>query len=230
VPPITPFVKALLISLLALFVAGAILQNFVGVPIVAMLVLTPIPLSPLTALQVFTHVLIEPPSEHSTWQLPISLLFLWLCLAPIEAHWGKARAIQLCLVAAVTGAAAAVLVGLVLPRFAGPLAGPGTMTLAAISAWVGTQGPHAVGGFGNTRFPVHYVLWFNLGLVFIGFLVSGNAANFAADLAAAGGGYLFARKVLLAPQRAPSRKRTSSSRLRLVKNDDDDDEPKHWLN
>jgi membrane associated rhomboid family serine protease len=228
-PPLTPFVRALLVTLIISFVVSAILENFVGVPVVQPLALQPVPLTALTALQVFSHVLIIPPDAGGVFSLLLSLLFLWICLVPIESSWSRTRAIQLTLAAAVGSSLPALLVGLVLPAYAGPVLGPSAITSAAVAAYVASLPSNAVLNFGQAGIPARNLLWFFIALDVMFFLVSKNAAQLAADFGALGTGLLFTRYVVLAPRRAP-RKRGGSSRLRLVKSDDDDEEPKRWLN
>jgi membrane associated rhomboid family serine protease len=232
-PPLTPFVRLLLIGLVASFVLTAVLQNFVGVPVVALLALNTTALSVATAWQVFTHVLVMDPSPNAVFQLLLSLLFLWWCLAPLEQQHGRTRAIQLTLIAAVSAALPALLVGLVLPGFAGLVGGPGAVTLAAIAAYVALLPSHAEMALGRLTIQPRHILWFNIALSFAGFLTTRNAAQMAADLGAIGGGFLFVRGLLMRPDKRPifGAKRSSGGRLRLVKReDDDDDEPKRWLN
>jgi membrane associated rhomboid family serine protease len=165
-------------------------------------------------------------------QLLLGSLFLWLCVVPVEASWGRTRAIQLSLAAAVGSAVPALLFGLLLPSFAGLVYGPGSITLAAIAGYVATVPRGALISFGSVGMPARSLLWTNIAISAMYFLVNKNGSALVADLGALGTGLLFARYVVLTPART-SRKRTSSSRLRLVKNDkndDDDDEPKHWLN
>jgi membrane associated rhomboid family serine protease len=228
-PPLTPFARALLIALVVSFVATAILENFVGVPVMMLLALLPTP-TVLTPLQVFSHLLVLPASGDGLFMLLLSSLFLWLCLVPVESSWGRTRAIQLTLAAAVGSAASALLIGQLVPSFAGLVFGPGSITLAAIAGYIATVPRHAVLSFGSFGMPARNLLWMNVALGVMYFLVYKNASSLAADLGAIGTGLLFARYVVMVPQKS-GKKRTSSSRLRLVKNeDDDDDEPKNWLN
>jgi hypothetical protein len=226
-PPLTPFVRAFLITLGASFVACAILTNFVNVPVIRMLALSTYPLTPWTALQVFTHALIIPP--EGAFALILAVVFVWWWLPHIESGWGRARTIQLCLVAVVCESVPTLLLGQLLPNYAGTVWGPSGISLASISAWVIMIGPDTRAGFANISFPARNWIWISLALTFINFISFKDVTHLVAELGAIGGGLLFARYVVSAPLKAP-RKRTSSSRLRLVKNDDDDDEPKTWLN
>ena len=231
-PPLTPYVRVLLIGLVASFVVTAVLQNFVGVPVVALLALNTTSLSVATLWQVFTHVLVMEPSPNVVFQLLLSLLFLWWCLAPVEQQHGRTRALQLTLVAALSAAIPALLVGLAMPGLGGLVGGPGAITLAAIAAYVALLPSHAEMALGRLTIQPRHILWFNIALSVVGFLTTRNASQLAADLGAIGGGFAFARGVLMRPAKRPifGAKRTSGGRLRLVKREDDDDEPKRWLN
>jgi membrane associated rhomboid family serine protease len=230
-PPLTPFVRVLLIALVASFVLGAILDNFMDAGVIRLFALNTTALSPFTALQVFTHTLVIPPLPGVVFQLLLSLLFLWWCLAPLEEQFGRARAIQLSLLGTVGAALPALAIGLVFPNFAGIVAGPGAITLAAIAAYVALLPGQAELNLGRFSIRARVILWLNIALSVVGFLTTKNAAQLGADLGAIGVGILFTRHVILAaPRRAAAARRGSNPRLRLVKKDDDDDEPKRWLN
>lgn len=231
-PPLTPYVRVLLIGLVASFVLTAVLQNFVGVPVVALLALNTTALSVATVWQLFTHVLVMDPSPNAVFQLALSLLFLWWCLAPLELQHGRTRALQLTVIAALAAAIPALVVGLLLPGLGGLVGGPGAVTLAAIAAYVALLPSHAEMALGRLTIQPRHILWFNVALSVAGFLTTRNASQLAADLGAIGGGFVFVRGLLMRPEKRPifGAKRTSGGRLRLVKREDDDDEPKRWLN
>src|SRR4051794_33266390 len=107
----TPFVRALLIALAALFVLTALLQNFAGVRVFEVLALNPTMLSVETAWQIVTHVLVVQPLPGSVVSLAFSLVFIWIILAPFEQRYGSDRAIQLSVVSAVAAALSVLLVG-----------------------------------------------------------------------------------------------------------------------
>jgi membrane associated rhomboid family serine protease len=218
----------MLIALLSLFVLAAILQNFVGIPVVAWLALDTDQLSPLTPLQLLTHVWVVPPEPSSVLWLGVSGYFLWLIMAPFEARYGQRRTIELTFVAALCAGLPALLVGHLVPGLAAPLAGPQTITLCAICAYAFLLPAHAEVSFFGWALPPRQLLWVILGFSVIGFLTSRNAAALAADLGAIGGGMAFVRYWMQrpGPRKGPKK---GSGRLRVVR-DDDDDGPKHWLN
>jgi membrane associated rhomboid family serine protease len=228
-PPLTPLVRALLITLVGLFVLFAILENFVQMPVLELFILEPRRLSPWTPLQLFTHVWILPPAPDAVFWLAFSGYFLWLILAPFEERYGRRRVIELVVVSAVSAGVPALVIGQIMPGFAGPIAGPQTITLCALSAYAVLLPPYAdVSFFGIMLRPKH-LLWVLLAFNAIGFLTSKNAALFAADLGAMGGGIAFVKYWMQRPPPRKSKKR-GPSKLRVVGGTDDDSGPKRWLN
>jgi membrane associated rhomboid family serine protease len=233
-PPLTPFVRTLLIAVSALFVLTAALQNFGGVPVFELLALNPTVLSVATLWQVFTHVLVVPPVPGSVLSLAFSLVFIWLILAPFEERYGRDRALQLSALSAVLAALSAVLVGQLMPSFGTYVAGPQTITLAAICAYAALLPSHAeVSFFGLFPMTPKVLVGIVAALSVVSFLTTRNASQLAADMGAIGAGIGFAKWWM---QRAPRRRsfdprRTprKGGRLKLVKSEDDED-PKHWLN
>jgi membrane associated rhomboid family serine protease len=227
-PPLTPFVKKLLITLAGLFVLTALLQNFAGVPVVPLLALDPDVLSPATLWQIFTNVLVQSPTQ--LFPLIINLLFIWLILPPFEDRYGKTRVIQLSLIATVCSSLSTILVGQLLPGYAMRIEGPGPITLAAISAYAVLLPPHAeVSFFGVLPMQSKHLLWVVVGLSVLGFITTLNLTSLASDLGAIGGGIGFVKWWM---HRRPPRKasqRKSSSRFRVVGRDD---EPPRggWMN
>ena len=228
-PPLTPLVRALLIALVGLFVLFAILENFAQLPVIELFILEPRRISIWTALQLFTHVWIVPPAPNAFFWLAFSGYFLWLILAPFEERYGARRVIELIVLAALTAGLPAVLVGQAMPAFAGPLAGPQTITLCALSAYAVLLPPYAdVSFFGIMLRPKH-LLWTLLAFSAIGFLTSRNAASFAADLGAMGGGIAFVKYWMQRPPPRKSKKRPAG-KLRVVGGTDEGSGPKRWLN
>jgi membrane associated rhomboid family serine protease len=233
-PPLTPFVRSLLIALGVIFVMGAVLGNFIGVPIVQLLALDPISVGVPTLWQVFTHALFLPPDSEAVFQLLLSILFIWWMLAPFEAEHGRARAIQLSIVATVAAALGALLVGQLLPaHFAAYVCGPSPITLAAFCGPPMLVPPNArlsVFGMFKVR-PIH-LIYFAMGLSVVYVLTTRNAAALAANLGAIGGGIGYVKLWMLRPppRNTPNKRQRmrESGRLRLVR--DDDDDPKRWLN
>jgi membrane associated rhomboid family serine protease len=226
-PPLTPFVRVLLIALLVVFVLAAVLTNFAGLPVVDFLELETRLLSPLTPVQLLTHVWVVRPDPNAVLWLALSGYFLWLILAQFESRYGTSRAVQLTLVAAVSAGVPALVVGLLAPRFAAPLAGPQTITLCAICAYAALLPRQAELNFFGWMLTPRHLLWVILGFSLIGFITSRNAAALAADLGAIGGGMAFVRYWMQRPP--PRRSAKKGGRLRVVRSDDDPG-PGRWLN
>jgi len=234
-PPLTPFIKSLLIALIALFVTEAILQNFLDVPVFQLLALNPSLLSYQTAWQLFTHVLIVPAQPTFIFSLLLSLLFIWWIMAPFEARYGRTRVIQICVVSAVSAALAAILAGQLAPAYGSLVFGPQTITLCGMCAYAMLLPPHAeLSFFGMFQMRPMQLIYLVAGFSLLSFLTSKNAAQLAADLGAIGGGIGFAKWWML---RAPRRKifgggkpkKRGGPQLKVVKGGGDD-EPKRWLN
>ena len=99
-PPLTPFVKKLLIALFGTWILQIILQNWGGVPAFEFLALDTARPGVRTLWQLGTHVFAFPTGPQAVFSMLIVLLFLWLMLAPFEQRFGEKRTIQLCIVAA----------------------------------------------------------------------------------------------------------------------------------
>lgn len=233
-PPLTPFIRSLLIGLSVLYVAEAILQNFLDVPVFQLLSLDPSGLSYWTLWQVVTHVLVVPPKPDYMFSLLVSMLFIWWIMAPFEARYGRTRVIQLCVVAAVSAAIAAIAAGQLAPAYGSLVFGPQTITVAGMCAYAMLLPPHAeLSFFGMFQMRPMQLIYVVAGFSIVNFLTSKNAAQLAADLGAIGGGIGFAKLWML---RAPRRKifgggkpkKRGGPQLKVVKGDDD--EPKRWLN
>jgi membrane associated rhomboid family serine protease len=230
-PPLTPVVRAQLIALVVIFVLAAILQNFVGISMIGLFALETRALSVLTPLQLFTHAFIVNPDPNAIFWLALSGYFMWLILAPFEQRYGARRTIELTIVSAVSAGVPALAAGLLLPRMAAPLAGPQTITLAAICAYAVLLPPYAeVSFFGWMLKPKHLLLVV-LGFSVIGFLTSVNLTALAADLGAIGGGMAFVRYWMQRPPPRRGSKQSKSPRLRVVDGGrEEDPAPGRWLN
>ncbi|MET0283388.1 MAG: rhomboid family intramembrane serine protease [Polyangiales bacterium] len=225
-PPLTPFVRKLLIALFAIFVIGALAQNFAGVPFMRLFALNTWELSVATVWQIFTNVLVQSPT--GVFPLLINLLFIWLILPPFEDRYGTQRTVQLLLTSTLCSSLAALALGQFAP---GILEGPGPLTLGAMSAYAVLLPPDAqVNFFGVLPMRSQHLLWVVVGLSVLGFIISKNLVSLASDLGAIGGGIGF---VKLWMQRAP-RKRTfqkkGAAKLRVVSRDDDERPKGGWMN
>ena len=230
-PPLTPFVKKLLIALVGLFIVTAVFDNFIGWRVSQLLALDPRFLTPLSLLQLFTHVFVLLPVPGAVFSLALSCVFIWWILAPFEDRYGATRIMQLIVVAAVGAGLCAIVAGQLLPGLAAPIAGPHTITLAAICAYAVLLPRHAeVSFFGLFPMRPQHLVLIVVAMSVLNFLTTRNAAALLADMGAVGGGIAFVKWWM---QKPPPRKRKAPSRkppkLRVVRRNDDDD-PKSWLN
>ena len=198
-PPLTPFVKKLLIGLLGAFVAQLVLEVWLGVPVSTLLALSTETVGVPTLWQLFTYVLVWPPSPSSVAWLLISLLFFWWMMAPFEQRHGAARTAQLCLVSTLSASVPALLAGLLWPSY--PLFGSNVILIGVIGAFAASMPRDAtISLFGLFPMrPVHLILLV-IGWSLLGFLASKNLSGFVADLGALGGGMAFMR-FLMRPRR-----------------------------
>ncbi|HEX5657676.1 MAG TPA: rhomboid family intramembrane serine protease [Polyangiales bacterium] len=227
-PPLTPFVKKLLITLFAIFVFAALATNFMGVPIVRLFALDTSQLSVATLWQIFTNVLVQSPT--GVFPLIINLVFIWLILPPFEDRYAAARTVQLLLAATVCSSLAALVTGLLIPSFAVALEGPGPLTLGAMSAYAVLLPPNAqVNFFGVLPMRSQHLLWVIVGLSVLGFITSKNLASLASDLGAIGGGIGFVKLWMQRPPRKRTFQKKATGKLRVVSRDDD--KPRGgWMN
>lgn len=226
-PQLTPFVRKLLIVLAVTFVVVAITNRLVY-PILGLLMLEPRVLSVATLWQIFTYVLVVPPS--SLLPLLISLLFIWWILPPFEERYGATRVLQLSALATVASALMAILAGQLFPDSSGPVSGPGPITLAAISAYAVLLPPHAeISFFGVVPMKARQLLWVVVGFSLLGFIVSWTISHLASDLGAIAAGVLFVKYWMQKPPRRRTFQRKPPSKLRVVGGADE--KPRGgWLN
>jgi membrane associated rhomboid family serine protease len=228
-PPLTPFVKKLLIALSTTFVVVAIVNRLVY-PVLELLWLETRVLSIATLWQVFTYVLVLPPT--SLFPLLLSLLFIWWILPPFEERYGPARVFQLALIGTLGSALLALLAGVLFPGSAAPVSGPGPITLAAMSAYAVLLPPYAeVSFFGVLPMKARQLLWVIFGFSLLGFLTSWSATHLASDIGAIGAGVAFVKFWMQKPPRRRTfdRKPGKPSKLRVVGRDDE--KPgSGWLN
>ncbi|MGB0680186.1 MAG: rhomboid family intramembrane serine protease, partial [Polyangiales bacterium] len=193
-PRLTPFVRQLLIVLFGLYVTELIVDNWVGFPMFRWLALDPYVLGVHTLWQVWTHVLVVPPTANHVFAFLINLVFLWWIASPFEERYGGRRTAQLCVVAALSAALPAVLVGQLLPGGSAPLFGSGPLTLAAIAAFAyGFRHQGQLSLFGVVSLKPMHVIYLLLGISLLFFLASRNLVELVADVGAVGGAILFVR-------------------------------------
>lgn len=230
-PPLTPFVKRLIITLATAFVLELVLTNFMGVPVVQLLALWPSALGVHTLWQLLTYVLVEPP--QAVGSVLIGLVFMWLIVSPFELRFGSRRTLELTLLATLAASLASVGVGLIASE-SPPLFGSNPIAYAGMAAMA-----RSIGGggrlslFGVANVTPNQLLGLLAGLSFIMFLASRDHTQLVASLAAlaAGVGYVeWMRKGPSMFKRSPKVRRGA---LRVVaggrEGGRDSDRPK-WLN
>ncbi|MEM7435150.1 MAG: rhomboid family intramembrane serine protease [Myxococcota bacterium] len=231
-PPLTPFVKKLLITLFAAWIVQIILQNWVGVGIVELLALRTGSIGLPTVWQLFTHVLAAPTELGYMFSMLITLVFLWWMLAPFEQRFGQKRTIQLCVVSVLASGIAGILVGLLLAG-SQRMYGAGAIIYTAIAAFAWSyRGRGRMSFFGVIDMKAEHIIYLVVALSGLRFLISRDLVTFAADLAAIGAGIGFIEWMKRPPRRRriPKRKRPRKRKSSLdVIEGGRADEPR-WLN
>lgn len=235
-PPLTPVVRVTLIVLFVGFVLQSILEGASGIPVYAYAGLH-YDLAPGLAWQWATYPLIEIPSDGMVIARALSLLMIYLWLAPFEVELGARNTIVIIVLGVIGGAVLPLLFGFAVPSLSVPWAGSSVIFWAAMGGLVvRTKGR-----------PLQLFLlpamtaW---GLVAVFLVIEALQCTWLrtptpllASLGALGAGYAFTYRLVEGPKRAaPStsggrKKRTSGARLQVIRGgrDDDDDKPR-WLN
>ncbi len=227
-PPLTPFVKKLLIALFAAWIGQILLQNWLGVPVFDALALNTVALGVHTLWQIGTHIFAAPTGPQYVFSMLITLVFLWWMLAPFEQRFGQKRTIQLCVVAALSSAILAIVVGLLLssPQ---ALFGAQAILLGSIAAFAWSyRGQGRMSFFGVIDMKPVHIIYLVLALSALMFITSGNAVSFAADLGAIGGGMGFIEWLRKPPGKRRRRKRKKKGPVGVIAGGRTD-EPR-WLN
>lgn len=228
-PPLTPFVKKLLIALFGAWIAQIILQNWAGVPIFELLALDTASPGVATLWQLGTHVFAFPTGPQAVFSMLIMLVFLWWMLAPFEQRFGEKRTIQLCVVAVLSSAVLALIIGLLVPN-PSALYGAQAMLLGSIAAFAWSyRGQGRMSFFGVIDMKPVHIIYLVLALSALMFITSGDAVALAADIGAIGGGMAFIEWL----RRPPGRRRRPKPRKKKSSFDvvqgGRADEPR-WLN
>ena len=226
-PRLSSVVKKLIIGLLVAYVAQLVLDNWVGVPIVSLLAMTP---GSVALWQLFTYVLVD--SSHPLMFL-IGLVFIWWALSPFEIGYGPTRTLQLCLASVLAASIPAYVVGMAIPG-SPPLFGSQPLWFGGIAAITWIQRDQQMSLFGVLAMTAKQFLLLLLGLSVLMFLASKNHTHFVADLGAIAGGIGFVRWMKRPRGTRPARKAPPRSRgFKVIRggggSGEDEDRPK-WLN
>jgi membrane associated rhomboid family serine protease len=229
-PPLTPLVKKLLIALFAAWIVQILLQNWAGVPTLALLALNTGSLGIHTLWQLGTHVFAFPTGPQAVVSMLLSLVFLWWMLAPFEQRFGQKRTIQLCVVSALSAALLGLLAGLVAPN-PSPLFGAQAIILGTIAAFAWSyRGQGRMSFFGVIDMKPVHIIYLVLAFSLLMFLISGDAVALAADLGAVGGGMGFIEWLRRPPKRRRRRVKRGQRKSSFdVVEGGRADEPR-WLN
>jgi membrane associated rhomboid family serine protease len=230
VPPLTPLVKKLLITLFSAFVLELLLENFAHVGVLALLALDPNHFGPLTITQMLTYVLVEDP--RSVMSMLIGLFFMWIILSPFESTFGPRHTLQLALAGTLGASVMVVLVSLVAPITPYVLFGSYPIAYAGMAAMAQVIRGGRMMVFGVVPMTSQQFLLLLAGLSVLQYLASKDHlmlfGSFGAMLA--GAGYV---KFMARPRRPTPPKRPGSTRFRVLRGgaggDGDGDRPK-WLN
>jgi membrane associated rhomboid family serine protease len=229
-PPLTPFVKKLLIALFGAWIVQIILQNWAGVPMFEFLALNTASPGLQTLWQLGTHVFAFPTGPQAVFSMLISLVFLWWMLAPFEQRFGEKRTIQLCITTALSAAFLALIVGLLVAS-PSALYGAQALLLGSIAAFAWSyRGQGRMNLFGVIDMKPVHIIYLVLALSALMFMTSGDAVALAADIGAIGGGMAFIERLRRPPgrRRRPWRRKKKKSSFDVVQGGRAD-EPR-WLN
>jgi hypothetical protein len=205
-PPLTPFVKKLLIALFGAWIVQILMQNWGGVPIFEILALNTGSLGIHTLWQLATHVFAFPTGPQAVFSMLITLVFLWWMLAPFELRFGQKRTIQLCVWTALASAIMAIFAGLLV---ASPsrLYGSQAILLGSIAAFAWSyRGQGRMSFFGVIDMKPVHIIYLVLALSVLMFITSGDSVALAADIGAVGGGMAFIEWLRRPPRRRRPRK------------------------
>ena len=221
--------KKLLIALFGAWIVQIIFQNWAGVPIFELLALNTATPGVATLWQLGTHVFAFPTGPQAVFSMLIMLVFLWWMLAPFEQRFGQKRTIQLCVVAALSSAVLALIVGLLVPN-PSALYGAQAMLLGSIAAFAWSyRGQGRMSFFGVIDMKPVHIIYLVLALSALMFITSGDAVALAADIGAIGGGMAFIEWLRRPPSRRRRPKRSKKKGSFDVVQGGRADEPR-WIN
>jgi hypothetical protein len=224
-PRLSSAVKKLIAGLFAAYVLQLILENWLGIPVVSLLAMTP---GSFALWQLATYVLVD--LSHPLMFL-IGLVFIWWALSPFEIGYGPTRTLQLCAASLLAASVPAWLVGLALPG-SPPLFGSHALWFGGIAAVTWLYRDRQISLFGQMSMTAKQFLLLLLGMSALMFLASKDHTRLIADLGAMAGGVGFVRWMKRPRSGKPARKPSSRARggFKVIRGGADDEDRPKWLN
>jgi membrane associated rhomboid family serine protease len=237
-PPLTPLVKKLIVSLLAAFVLELVLQNFAGINVIGLLSLDPNNLDFLTPLRLVSYVFIEDPRQ--VMSMLINLVFMWLILSPFEVTFGSRHTLELALCGTVVAGITVIIVALLAPVPGYMFFGSHPIAYAGMAAMTQVIRGGRIMFFGVIPMTSQTLLLVLGGLSLLQFLATKDHLMLTGSLGAMAAGIGYVR-YMARPPRASKPRRSGNDprgpRFRVLRggggggssSDGDSDRPK-WLN
>lgn len=228
-PPLTKFIRSVLIVLFGVFVATALLERFVQLECFPWIALIP-RVSVAWAWQVLSYPFAMPLSGGSLPSLLFTLFFLYLIGSPFEQRNGARRTFQALVVSSICAGLAVVGVSLLNPTMA-PLYGASPMVFGLFVAFIASVRTGQVSFMGIIPMKAWHAVAISIGFSFLSWVTSGNMTPFIADLGAIAGGYAFARYIgRPASGNRPSHKPPKRRPFEVIPGGRTDNDPPKWLN
>ncbi len=224
-PRLSAVVKKLILGLLAAYVLQLVLQNWMGIPVVGLLAMTP---AGPGLWQLVTYVLID--GSGNPLMFLFGLLIIWWTLSPFEIGYGAKRTLQLCLCSLLGASVPAYLMGFVLPG-SPPLFGSSPLWFGGLAATTWLYRDQQMSLFGVMPMSGKQFLWLLLGLSVLFFVFDKNHTQLIASLGAMAGAIAFARW-MKRPRRPQTVRRPSQrpSGFKVIQGGGGDDGRPKWLN
>lgn len=212
-PPLTPFVKQVLIGTFGLFVVSLLVERTAELSLFALLALDP-NLSFASLWQVLTHAFVYPAAPGSVLGIIIGLAFLWWIASPFEQRFGKRRTGELLVVSALAAGLSGLAAAQVIP--ATVQYGTGALILGLITAYARSLPPSSsVQFFGIMAVTPKQLVFVVMGLSALFALAAANYASLVADLGAIAAGWLYMNWIMRKP-RTKKRKTSAPSPFQVI--------------
>jgi len=217
-PTITPTVKQILIALVSVFVLQLVVENWLELGLFGWLALQPGAFKPW---QLVTYVLVN---LNEPLFFLIGVLVLAWSLSQVELIFGRTRALQLCLVAALSASVPVWLLGFTPIGGLAPLWGVSSLWYGAVAVtcWIDRHGVRSL--FGVVSMTGQQMLMLFAGISFLYFLADKNVTRLVGDFGAIGGGMAYANWLRRPrrPKKPPERKSARASGFKVIQGGQDD--------